>query len=46
MNIGFVFVPGAAAGLAAAAILVALVFGLIGTLRILARKPAKYLRSL
>jgi putative ABC transport system permease protein len=46
MNIGFVFVPGAAAGLAAAAILVALVFGLIGTLRILARKPAQYLRSL
>jgi putative ABC transport system permease protein len=46
MNIGFVFTPGAALLLAITTVLVAVTFGLVGTLRILSKKPAQHLRSL
>jgi putative ABC transport system permease protein len=46
MNIPFVLEPAGAVTLAAATVLIAIVFGLVGTLRILAKKPASYLRAL
>ncbi|MCO4052888.1 MAG: FtsX-like permease family protein [Bosea sp.] len=46
MNIDFVFAPGSAIILASVTICIAVGFGLIGTMRILAKKPASYLRSL
>lgn len=46
MGIDFVFAPGPAVLLAVATITVSVLFGLVGTLRILGRKPAQYLRSL
>ncbi len=46
MNIAFAFAPGAAMLLAFATVAIAVIFGLAGTLRILSKKPASYLRSL
>jgi putative ABC transport system permease protein len=46
MNIEFAFAPAGAISLAVATVAVAVLFGLVGTLRILGRKPASYLRSL
>ncbi len=46
MNIEFAFAPTAAMLLAGATVFIAVVFGLAGTLRILSKKPASYLRSL
>lgn len=46
MNIEFVFVPASAVLLAILTVGIAVSFGLAGTLRILAKKPAAYLRSL
>ncbi len=46
MNIEFVFALGPSLLLACLTVLVAVMFGLAGTLRILGKKPAQYLRSL
>jgi putative ABC transport system permease protein len=46
MNIGFVFDPLGAIVLSFATVAVAIIFGLAGTLNILTKKPAQYLRSL
>ena len=46
MNIEFAFAPTAAILLAGATVSIAVIFGLAGTLRILSKKPASYLRSL
>ncbi len=46
MNIEFAFAPTAAILLAVATVSIAVIFGLAGTLRILSKKPASYLRSL
>lgn len=46
MNIAFVFEPWSAILLSLGAIAVAVIFGLTGTLTILAKKPAQYLRAL
>jgi putative ABC transport system permease protein len=46
MNIAFVFEPWSAIVLSLGTIGVAVTFGLLGTLAILAKKPAQYLRSL
>ena len=46
MNIEFAFAPAAAILLAVATVSIAVIFGLAGTLRILSKKPASYLRSL
>jgi putative ABC transport system permease protein len=46
MNIAFVFAPASAILLALGTVAIAVIFGLLGTLRILSKKPASYLRSL
>ncbi|MCX7323795.1 MAG: FtsX-like permease family protein [Hyphomicrobiales bacterium] len=46
MNITFAFTPSSAILLSCATVTVAVVFGLVGTLHILGKKPASYLRSL
>jgi putative ABC transport system permease protein len=46
MNLGFVWLPGPALAAAGAALLLTVVFGLIGTLTALGQKPAPVLRNL
>jgi putative ABC transport system permease protein len=46
MELKFVFLPGAAIAAAFGAMAITIVFGLLGTWRILGQKPAAYLRNL
>jgi putative ABC transport system permease protein len=46
MDLAFVFLPGPALIAAAAALLITILFGLIGTFSALSQKPAPVLRNL